>query len=287
MCEDGVHYHESGLTRRQFAAASAGAAAAGIALAGCATLPRAGGGIAETREQIATPDGTMDAVFIRSVRGQHPAVLLWPDIASVCEAFIAMACRTAEAGYAVLIVNPYYRDLPAPQFASFAAFRSADGFRAVGPWREKLTRAAIGSDAQAALAWLDRQAGVDPRRRVGVEGYCMGGPFTVWSAAAVPGRVGAAASFHGGGLVREGPDSPHALLGTAQARYLFAIGQDDHTRDPAVRPALEAAASSAGRAAEVEVYAADHGWTVPDSPSYHAAEAGRAFTRKLALYAAL
>lgn len=286
MCEEDVHHRQARLTRRQFGAASAGTAAS-LALAGCASLLLTDAGLAESRERIATPSGMMDALFVRPARGRHPAILVWPDIASLRAAFGAMARRIAAAGYAVLVINPFYRDQPAPQFASFADFRERDGFLLVGPWRDKLTRPAVSRDAEAAIAWLDRRPSVDLRRGVGVEGYCMGGPLAVWSAAAVPSRVGAVASFHGGGLVREGADSPHALLGAARAHYLFAIGQDDHARDPAVRPALEAAAAAAGREAEVEVYAADHGWTVPDSPSYHAAEADRAFARKLALYAGL
>ena len=139
-----------------------------------------------------------------------------------------------------------------------------------------------------AIAWLDARREVDTSRGVGTHGYCMGGPFTVWTAAAVPGRVRAAASLHGGGLVRpDDANSPHRLLDETQARYLFAIAQDDDAEAPGVKAALREAAAAAGRPAEVEVYPADHGWTVIDSPAYDAAAAERAWARMSVLFGTL
>ena len=244
-----------------------------------------GPALVEDHVTIETADGTMDAFFVRPAEGSHPAILTWPDIAGLREAFEVMARRLAGQGYAVLVANPYYRDTPAPQFTDFDDFRANDGFQAVRPWREKLTADAIMRDATAAVGWLDAQEAVDTARGVGTHGYCMGGPFTVWTAAAVPGRVGAAASLHGGGLVREGdPQSPHALLGDTQASYLVAIGQNDDAQAPEVKTVLREAADAAGRPAEVNVYAADHGWTVIDSPVYDEAEAERAWTAMSALF---
>jgi carboxymethylenebutenolidase len=230
----------------------------------------------------------MDAFFVRPAQGRHPAVLTWPDIAGLREAFEVMARRLAAQGYAVLVVNPYYRAAAAPQFSDFADFRTRGGFESVGPWRAALTADAIRADATAAVAWLDRRQEVDTTRGIGTHGYCMGGPFTVWTAAAVPGRVRAAASLHGGGLVKPNdPQSPHNLLKQTQARYLFAIAEDDDEKAPEVKTALREAAASAGRKAEVEVYPAAHGWTVVDSPAYDAAEAERAWARMSAMFEAL
>lgn len=288
MCErDNLGKWARGLdwtfNRRQFVVAGA------AALAACATAPAgAGRRLIEERVSIPTADGTMDAFFVRPVEGRHPAILTWPDIAGLRDAFEVMARRLAAQGYAVLVANPYYRAAPAPQFSDFAAFRAQDGFQKVAPWRAALTAAAIQRDAKALVAWLDGRQEVDKDRGVGTHGYCMGGPFAVWTAAAVPQRVRAAASLHGGGLVRpDGPESPHKLLDETRARYLFAISQDDDAEAPEVKTALREAAAAAGRPAEVEVYAADHGWTVIDSPAYDADAAERAWARMSAMFSTL
>jgi carboxymethylenebutenolidase len=271
------------INRRLFALGAIGT------LAACAS----GAGIGESqlveeRVRIPTPDGTIDAFYVRPQRGRHPAILTWPDIAGLREAFEVMARRLAAQGHAVLVVNPYYRGAPAPQFRDFADFTAQGGFQKVGPWRAALTAEAVGRDAKAAIAWLDTQPQVDTGRGVGTHGYCMGGPFTVWTAAAVPNRVRAAASLHGGGLVRAGDaNSPHTLLARTQASYLFAIAQDDDEKAPEVKTALRESAAAAGRRAEVDVYAAKHGWTVVDSPAYDSAEAERAWGRMSALFATL
>jgi len=272
------------LNRRQFAMGGLGA------LAACASGPIGGepAALKEERVRVSTPDGVMDAFFVRPATGRYPAILTWPDIAGLREAFEVMARRLAGQGYAVLVVNPYYRALPAPQFRDFADFSGQGGFQKVGPWRAALTADSIKRDAAAATAWLDAHSEVDKSRGIGTHGYCMGGPFTVWTAAAVPARVRAAASLHGGGLVRANdPQSPHALLGQTKARYLFAIAQDDDAKEPTVKAAIRDAAAAAGRPAEIEVYQAKHGWTVIDSPSYDAAAAERAWTRMSALFATL
>ena len=205
------------VSRRQFGLA-AGASAAVGSLAGCTTM---GGTGALTESMVSIPTGTgmMDAFFVRPAGTDSPAVLFWPDIAGIRESKRQMARRLAGEGYAVLVANPYYRDVTANQFADFASFAADGGFQKVRPWRQKL-------DAEAVIAWLDRQDGVDSSAGVGTQGYCMGGPFAVWTAAAVPSRVRAAASFHGGGLVREGANSPHRMVDESRAGYLVAIAQD-------------------------------------------------------------
>lgn len=241
----------------------------------------------EENVSFATADGTMDAFWVVPQTNPAPAVLFWPDIAGIRDAKRDMARRLAGNGYAVLVVNPYYRDVVGEQFADFSAFRSDGGFRKVGPWRKKLTAEAIMRDAVSAVAWLDAQPEVDTARGIGTQGYCMGGPFTFWSAAAVPDRVKGVASFHGGGLVRDDdPMSPHLTFDDTQAGYLVAISQDDDAKAPDHKAILREAAAAAGRPAEIGVYAGDHGWTVPDFPIYAEAAAERAWSNLLELYGA-
>jgi carboxymethylenebutenolidase len=198
----------------------------------------------------------------------------------------AMARRLAASGYAVLVVNQYYRTARAPHDLNFAMFRGPEGKAKMGPLVAPLTPEGVARDGAAYAAWLDAQPVVDKRRGIGTQGYCMGGPFTVRTAAASQ-RVKAAASFHGGGLVTDKPDSPHGLLALTQASYLVAIARNDDEKAPGDKEALRTAATAAGRPAEIEVYPADHGWCVPDSPAYDQAQADRAWERLLVLYAKL
>jgi len=284
MCDQDQLTAMGGLNRRQFTTMGAFAAFA----AACAPMDGANAqdGLVEETVKFDAPGGTMDAFFVHPGKGKHPAVIVWPDIAGLRDAFKAMGRRLASAGYSVLVVNPFYRSLPAPQFADFADFRDHDGFTKVRPWMAQNTPEAVMETARAVVAWLDKQPSVDTARGIGNQGYCMGGPFTVYSAAAAPGRVKAAASFHGAGLVGEAANAPVNLLDDAQAQFLIAIAKNDDARAPGDKDALRAAADKAGRKAEIEVYGGDHGWTVPDSPVYNEAEAERAWTRLLATYSA-
>ena len=290
MCDQAKlkEWAANAVNRRQF-----GVLAGATAVAACSetsvSLP-AGSAMMDVTESAVTFDtaaGTMDAFFVHPASGAHPGVIFWPDIAGLRESKRNMARRLAGKGYSVLVLNPYYRDVTGEQFADFAAFIADDGFSKVGPWRGKLNAETVGSDAIAAATWLDAQSAVDTDRGIGTQGYCMGGPFTVWSAAAVPGRIKAAASFHGGGLVREdNPLSPHRVLDRTQAAYLIAVARDDDAEAPEAKGVFAAAAEAAGRPAKVEVFAGDHGWTVPDSPAYSAPPAERAYVELLDLYSA-
>lgn len=291
MCDDFTQPAEDealarrGLSRRDFAAL--GAAATIVACSGGDGEAKSAAKLTERTVEITTPDGKCDAFFVHPAKGAHPGVVFWPDVAGLREAKKVMARRLAAEGYAVLVVNPYYRDARAPVMATFAEFRTPEGQAKVGPMRAKLTADAVTSDGKVYVAWLDAQAAVDKRRKIGSQGYCMGGPYTVRTAFGTPGRVGAAASFHGAGLVGDAPDSPVKLLDKTEASYLFAIARGDDARAPGDKDALRAAATAAGRPAEIEVYPAEHGWCVPDSPVYDQVQADRAWARLLALYARL
>jgi carboxymethylenebutenolidase len=285
MCDEAnlQNWAQAQISRRQFGALTG----AGVLAAGAAAPLSAAPALTERVVSFATPDGTADGFFVHPASGRHPAVILWPDIAGLREAKRFMARELAAQGYAVLVINPYYRDVAGEQFADFADFIAKGGFQKVGPWRARLTASAVMSDARAITGWLDGQAAVDAKRGIGTQGYCMGGPFTVWSAAAVPARIKAAASFHGGGLVRpDNPMSPHAQLGAVKAGLLIAVAKDDDAKAPADKGTFADVAKAAGVAATVTVYDGNHGWMVPDSPAYAAAEARRGEGDLLALYKA-
>jgi carboxymethylenebutenolidase len=278
QADDAAH----GLSRRDFAAVGGAAL-----LAGCANgagVGSAASDLAERTVSIETGQGVADGFFVHPVKGRHPGVIVWPDIGGLRDAFKVMARRLAGEGYAVLAVNQYYRSAPAPVLTSFAEWRTPEGRAKLTPMTALLNPQTVTTDARAFAAFLDSDPAVDKRRRIGVQGYCQGGPFAVRSAVAVPARIGAAASFHGAGLVTEAADSPHRLLPSTKASYLIAIAQNDDARTPTDKDTFRAAAEAAKRPAEVEVYKGDHGWCVPDAPSYNQPEADRAWARLLALY---
>jgi carboxymethylenebutenolidase len=272
------------ISRRGFSAAGAMAALA----ASVNVSAKVAGGLTEAMVKFPAPGGTMDAFFVHPAKGKFPAVIMWPDIASLRDAFKTMARRLAAEGYSVIVPNPFYRDAPAPQFADFNAFRSANGFQKVGPWMAHNTGAAVAETSRAIVAWLDKQPSVDKKRGVGVQGYCMSGTWTVRTAAAVPNRVKAGAGFHpGNAWGGNEADAPLKLFAQSRASHLLGLAKNDDAQQPTVKDQIKQAATAAGRPIEVEVYQADHGWTVPDSPVYNQAEADRAWGRLLALYSKL
>ena len=273
-----VYLRRSGaLTRRQFGEVSMGA---GLAM----LLPRAANAQAVTESEIdvTTPDGVSDSYFVHPSSGSHPGVLIWPDAFGLRPAKRQMAKRLAESGYAVLVVNQYYRSLRAPIVNTTNFAEVSDTLR---PLMGTLNPETQVRDARAFIGFLDRQQAVDSNRKMGTMGYCMGGPFTMRTAASLPDRVGAAASFHGGGLVTDQPDSPHLLVPQMQAQYLFAIAANDDESQPEAKDVLRDAFSQAGLQAEIEVYeGALHGWCPPDSQVYDESKAERAWSRLLALF---
>ena len=282
MCDDltaadNARFLGDAMTRRGFGAAAA-AASIGVLLPSPANaLTVKGRDVA-----IKTPDGTVDGYFVAPATGKHPAVLVWPDIYGLRPAFRQMANRLAESGYAVLAVNPFYRSATAPALA--ASDRAAIRAKA-GEYRKLLTPQATIDDATALVAFLDKQREVNIRRGIGTIGYCMGGPLVMRTAAAVPRLVRAGASFHGGGLVTDTPDSPHLLIPKTRAAFLIAIAENDDARAPADKDKLRAAFDTAKIPAEIEVYkGAMHGWCPPDSEVYNQVQADRAWVRMLALF---
>ena len=265
------------MTRRQFGAVSAGA---GLAM----LLPRAANAqeVTESEVDVTTPDGVADSYFVHPASGAHPGVIIWPDAFGLRPAKRQMGRRLAESGYSVLVVNQYYRSQRAPiaDSTNFAALRET-----LMPLMGTLNAETHMRDARAFVSFLDSQASVDPNRKMGTMGYCMGGPITMRTAAAVPDRIGAAASFHGGGLVTDQPDSPHLLASQMTAHYLFAIAANDDENQPEAKDVLRDAFAEAGLPAEIEVYeGALHGWCPPDSQVYDEAQAERAWSRLLVLF---
>ena len=274
------------MTRRGFAVgASATLAASGFALSAFAMPQPEPGSITESDVRVPTPDGEVDALFIHPVEGAHAAVIMWPDIHGVRPAFFDMARSLAGAGYSVLAANPYYRTHTGRLFGDGETFRDEGGREKVGPHYQALSPATVKTDSAAIVAWLDEQDAVDSARGIGAIGFCMTGSWTLRAAAAVPSRVKAPASFHGGGLVTDAEDSPHRLAGDMQGGVLIAIAENDHERQPEAQGELIAAFEAAGVPAEIEVYAdAMHGWVPTDSRAHNPEQSERAWGRMLALF---
>ncbi|HLH00119.1 MAG TPA: dienelactone hydrolase family protein [Bryobacteraceae bacterium] len=275
----------SGLPRRGFVMS----VAAGLAAAGSAQ--GAGMPVTMTDVEIKTPDGTCDAAFIHPTSGSHPGVLIWTDAFGLRPSMRAIGKRIAADGYSVLVPNPFYRVSKSPQFedASKFSFSNQADRAKLTPLMGSITApGACEKDAVAFIQWLDSQKEVNKSKKIGTQGYCMGGPLVVRTCAAVPDRLGAGGSFHGGGLVTDKPDSPHLLAPKINARMYFGIAANDDQRQPDAKDKLKEAF---GSKAEIELYPASlHGWCVPDMPMqdgkpiYNKPDAERAWAKLVALY---
>src|SRR5215468_3973499 len=234
--------------------------------------------VTESEVTIKTPDGMADAYFVHPATGTAPGVLVWPDIFGLRPAFRTMGKRLAESGYSVVVVNPFYRVKKAPTAEKGAATAIPE----LMPLAQAMTETTNMTDAKAFIAWLDQQPSVAKNKKVGTQGYCMGGPLAFRTAAAVPDRVGAIGSFHGGGLVNNTPNSPHLLAAKTNAQLLIAVAENDDMRSPNEKNVLK---ETFGPRAEVEVYTgAAHGWCPPDTSVYNEPQAEKAWARLLALY---
>jgi carboxymethylenebutenolidase len=252
--------------------------------------------IVESEVTVKTPDGTCDAAFIHPASGAFPGVIIWPDAAGLRPSMRDMAKRLAAEGYSVLVPNPFYRVSRAPQFTTAANldFKDQDTLAKIRLLMSSAQSAGNAEkDALAYVAFLDAQPQVDKTKKIGTQGYCMGGALVVQTAATVPERIGAGASFHGGGLVTDNPDSPHLLAPKIKARMYFGVAANDDQRQPDAKATLRESFAKAGVPVEVEVYPAKHGWCVPDmpvedgAPVYDKVQAERAWTKLVALYKTL
>ena len=237
--------------------------------------------VTESDVNVMTPDGSADCYFVHPASGTGAGVLMWPDIFGLRPAFRQMGKRLAESGYSVLVVNPFYRSRKAPT----ADAGAETAIQQLMPLAQALNETTHMTDAKAFIGWLDQQSSVAKDRKMGTQGYCMGGPMAFRTAAAVPDRVGAVGSFHGGGLVTDKPNSPHLQAAKTKAQFLIAIAANDDARSPNDKTALKETFAKADLPAEIEVYVGSaHGWCPPDSKVYNQALAEKAWSRLLALY---
>ena len=272
FAESVAEYEARGLvTRRQF----------GVLLAAGAAmmLPEVANAQAtsEREVEIKTPDGTCDAYFAHPSSGAAAGVLIWPDIFGLRPAMRTMGKRLAGSGYSVLVVNPFYR-------TGKPTATGATPIKEMMAFRKGMSPDTDMTDAKTFVAWLDAQPQVNKNRKVGVQGYCMGGPIVMRTAAAVPNRVGAGGSFHGGGLVTNNPDSPHLLIPQMKAQFLIAVAENDDMRDPTSKTVLKDSFAAAKLDAEIEVYPAAHGWCPPDTQVYNKDQSEKAWGRMLAMF---
>ena len=286
MPKDPKENHESsGVPRREFITS----VAAGFAVAGSASAAS----LVETDVEIKTPDGTCDAAFIHPAKGSHPGVLIWTDAFGLRPSMREIGKRIAAQGYSVLVPNPFYRMGKAPFWTDASTINFGKERGKIQPLMESVTADGNAEkDAVAYIAFLDAQKQVNKKKKIGTQGYCMGGGLVVRTAATVPDRVGAGGSFHGGGLVTDKPNSPHLLAPKIKAKMYFGIAMSDDKQRPGDKDKLKEAFIAAGNPAEIEVYSTCyHGWCVPDmpkqpdgTPTYDKAEADRAWGKLTALY---
>jgi carboxymethylenebutenolidase len=279
------------LSRREFVTMSV---AAGLAVA-AGSAPEGQMQVVETNVQVKTPDGVSDAVFIRPASGTHAGVLVWPDAFGLRPSMRDIGKRIAAEGYAVLVPNPFYRVAKAPviEDPSSFSFQNPTDRAKLQPLMGSINApGAAERDAVAYVAFLDAQPQVNKARKIGTQGYCMGGPLVVRTAAASTDRIGAGASFHGGGLVTNAPESPHLLAPKIKARMYFGVASNDDKAQPDAKDKLREAFAAAKVPAEIEVYGSLHGWCVPDmplqngAPIYNKPDAERAWAKLVALYKA-
>ena len=269
-----------GVTRRDFGKG-------GIAFAISTILPAVANAmdVVEMEVQIETADGMADCYFVHPSKGAHAAVIVWPDIMGIRTSFRSMGKRLAESGYSTLVVNPYYRTAKGPVIEDGESFGTPAVRERLMPHARSLSPETCVSDGRAFVDYLDAQASVDTNRKIGTTGYCMTGSYTMRLAAAMPDRIGAGGSFHGGGLATDSDDSPHLLAPEIKAGLLIAIAANDDEKEPEAKVMLREAFDNAGVNAEIEVYEDTlHGWCPPDSVVYHEAQAERAWSRLMALF---
>ena len=281
MCDDTILQEMNEyISRRRIGALTIGASFAAV-------LPRLVGAadVVESKVEIKTQDGVCEAHFAHPTTGKHPAVLVWPDAFGLRPAFEQMGKRLAESGYSVLSINPYYRSSRLPALPEGLDFANPNDRAQIMKMMQTLTPETNVIDANAFVGWLDSQGAVDTKKKIGTTGYCMGGPMVMRTAAALPDRVGAGASFHGGGRVTDASNSPHTLVTKMKAQFLIAIADNDDKNQPEAKNILREAFKNAALPAEIEVYkGAQHGWCPPDAAVYNKTQAEKAWSRMLEMF---
>jgi carboxymethylenebutenolidase len=274
------YLRRNAITRREFSKRGIGATLAMM-------LPPVANAldVVEQDVMVETPDGMSDCYFVHPASGSHAAVIVWPDIVSIRPAFRAMGKRLAESGYSVLVVNPYYRTARGQIVPDGKGFRDPGIRELLMPHAQSLSPETCVTDGRAYVDYLDAQSSVDTSRKIGTTGYCMTGSYVMRLAAAMPDRIGAGGSFHGGGLASDAEDSPHLLAAQMKAGFLIAIAANDDERNPDEKVLLRQAFDANNVRAEIEVYEDTlHGWCPPDSAVYHEEQAERAWSRLLVLF---
>jgi len=282
MCDDEIH---QGLSQ-DFSVSRRGFGVTALAAAGYVTTAQAqaAAAVVETDVTVKTPDGACDAaLFTPPGKGPFPGVLVWCDIGGLRPVFRDLGRRLASSGYVVLVPNPFYRSQKAPVIEGALNFGDPEVRKRLFAMRGAMTDEGIDKDSTAYLDFLQAQAKVKKKARMGVQGYCMGGPLTIRTAALGP-RIGAGATFHGGTLVSKAPDSPHLQIASLHGEYLVCEAENDDKSDPTAKDTVKAAFAAAKIPVKLEVYPAQHGWCVPGSQVYNAAQAERAWSELLSLY---
>ena len=284
MCsesDEGTMLADYGLSRRDALALTVGTITMASGDADAATAAQ----VSERAGDIRTIDGTCDAVLLHAGKKPSPAVIWYPDGFGLRQAHVDMGKRLATEGYAVLVINQFYRARRAPVFGPGFDFANPADRAELAKLRAPLDHDAVTRDAHALVAFLDAQPEVDSRKKIGTVGFCMGGSMTIRAAAAEPKRVGACASFHGGQLVTDEATSPHRLIPGTQASCHIAIAADDDAKEPNSKTVLTEVLTTAKRPFTLEVYpGSKHGWMVPESAVYDRPQAERGWVAMTTLY---
>ena len=243
----------------------------------------------ETKLDVPTADGTAEAFLYTpsSGTGPWPGVIYGTDIMGIRGAYQKMAQRLADQGYVVLLPNVFYRGARLPVLDFVPQMGDEKTMKRLGELRASLSNAQMGPDGAAYANCLLAQPNVKGPK-AGIVGYCFTGQMAVRAAAAAPDKIAAAASFHGGGLYTDQPDSPHLLLPQIKARLYFGHAVEDRSMPAEAIAKFEAVLKDWPGRSESETYeGAHHGWCVPGRVGiYNEPQAERAFAKLVALFEA-
>jgi carboxymethylenebutenolidase len=228
-------------------------------------------------------DGECPAhVFTPAKGGSGPAIVMYMDAGGIRPAVLGMGQRLADAGFVVLLPDPFYRYGPYGPFDPVEVFKG--DFRAIlGPLMATTGNQVSARDTDAFVTYLDGRSDI-VGSKVGAVGFCMGGGTAIAAAGTRPDRFAAVASYHGGNLATDASDSPHTYAPDLQAAIYIAAAQDDSSYPPDMALRFEGALDDAGVHYSTDTYAAAHGWMMPDFPVYDAGEAERGWAEMLKFF---